>query len=494
MVSPRQRRASASRVQRPEGVDDRAEAVSKRDDGDGAEPLVRGASAPSVPGRRAQRHPAHLPLQSLSGGSGRAWVGGEEAREVVGGAAHQRARRAVEEHDGDDAVVGGHGEEQAVDAGWGGALAPPAAAAGEARGRAVGERELAARAAEIGEVGRVGLHDGAERRRPCRRRAAGGAPGYSYRHPCARLFGPSSKPNTPGSAHSSRPGRTDQSPQSGLASDAAAVHPCSYGDLHRSDLAAAPRHRCVGSVLLLLLRRAAGDPRSSWFHNDLCNNCKRPGHFARECPSVAVCHTCGLPGHIAAECSSKSICWNCKEPGHMANSCPNEGICRNCGKSGHIARDCTAPPVPPGEVILCSNCYKPGHFREECTNEKACNNCRQSGHIARNCTNDPVCNLCNVAGHLARQCPKSDTLGERGGPPPFRGIAAPFYGGGAPLRGGFSDVVCRACNQVGHMSRDCMAGAFMICHNCGGRGHNAYECPSVSLMDRVPILPRPRRF
>lgn len=174
----------------------------------------------------------------------------------------------------------------------------------------------------------------------------------------------------------------------------------------------------------------------------------------------------------------------------MANSCPNEGICRNCGKSGHIAKDCTAPPVPPGEVILCSNCYKPGHFREECTNEKACNNCRQSGHIARNCTNDPVCNLCNVAGHLARQCPKSDTLGERGGPPPFRGVGAPFRGVGVPFRGGFSDVICRACNQIGHMSRDCMAGAFMICHNCGGRGHMAYECPSVSLMDRFP----PRRF
>jgi cellular nucleic acid-binding protein len=51
-------------------------------------------------------------------------------------------------------------------------------------------------------------------------------------------------------------------------------------------------------------------------------------------------------------------------------------------------------------------------------------------------------------------------------------------------------VICRACNQIGHMSRDCMAGAFMICHNCGGRGHMAYECPSVSLMDRFP----PRRF
>jgi cellular nucleic acid-binding protein len=91
---------------------------------------------------------------------------------------------------------------------------------------------------------------------------------------------------------------------------------------------------------------------------------------------------------------------------------------------------------------------------------------------------------------LARQCPKSDTLGERGGPPPpFRG--AP-HGGGAPFRGGFgfNDIICRVCNQVGHMSRDCMAGAFTICHNCGGRGHMAYECPSVSLMDPFP----PRRF
>ncbi|TVU31812.1 hypothetical protein EJB05_23513, partial [Eragrostis curvula] len=225
--------------------------------------------------------------------------------------------------------------------------------------------------------------------------------------------------------------------------------------------------------------------------NDLCHNCKLPGHFARECPNVAVCHACGLPGHMAAECSFQDMCWNCKEPGHMANSCPNEGICRNCGKSGHIAKDCTAPRVLPGEVILCSNCYKPGHLREECTNEKACNNCRQSGHIARNCTNDPVCNLCNVAGHLARQCPKADTLMERGGPLPFRGGGAPYHGGSAPFRGSYSDVICRSCHQVGHMSRDCMAGALMmICHNCGGRGHMAYECPSGRLVDRFP----PRRY
>jgi cellular nucleic acid-binding protein len=40
------------------------------------------------------------------------------------------------------------------------------------------------------------------------------------------------------------------------------------------------------------------------------------------------------------------------------------------------------------------------------------------------------------------------------------------------------------------MSRDCMGGAFMICQNCGGRGHMAYECPSERLVDRFP----PRRY
>ncbi|KAE8008601.1 hypothetical protein FH972_005098 [Carpinus fangiana] len=39
------------------------------------------------------------------------------------------------------------------------------------------------------------------------------------------------------------------------------------------------------------------------------------------------------------------------------------------------------------------------------------------------------------------------------------------------------------CQQLGHMSRDCM-GPLMICHNCGGRGHLAYECPSGRIMDR----------
>ncbi|GAB2267656.1 hypothetical protein Dimus_002639 [Dionaea muscipula] len=28
----------------------------------------------------------------------------------------------------------------------------------------------------------------------------------------------------------------------------------------------------------------------------LCKNCRRPGHFVREYPNVAVCHNCGLRG------------------------------------------------------------------------------------------------------------------------------------------------------------------------------------------------------
>ncbi|CAA2974148.1 zinc finger GIS2-like [Olea europaea subsp. europaea] len=211
------------------------------------------------------------------------------------------------------------------------------------------------------------------------------------------------------------------------------------------------------------------DLRQGFSQNSLCKNCKRPGHFARECPNVAICHNCGLPGHIASECSTKSLCWNCREPGHMAGNCPNEGICHTCGKAGHLARDCEALPLPPGDLRLCNNCFKQGHIAADCTNDKACKNCRKTGHLARDCQNKPVCNSCNISGHVARDCPKGNVFDERGS-----GIRG----------GGYRDIVCRNCQQVGHMSRDCMSMA--ICHNCGGRGHMAFECPSGRFMDRFP--------
>ncbi|KAA8546033.1 hypothetical protein F0562_020516 [Nyssa sinensis] len=225
------------------------------------------------------------------------------------------------------------------------------------------------------------------------------------------------------------------------------------------------------------------ESRQGFSQSNLCKNCKQPGHYARECPNVAICHNCGLPGHIASECTTKSLCWNCQEPGHMAGNCPNEGICHTCGKAGHHSRDCTAPPLRPGDLRLCNNCFKQGHMAAECTNDKACKNCRRTGHLARDCHNDPVCNLCNIAGHVARECPKGNVI----------------EGRGAGARGAYRDIICRNCQQPGHMSRDCMGmgmglgmgmgmgmGPLMICHNCGGRGHLSYQCPSERFMDRFP--------
>nr|POE70628.1 dna-binding protein hexbp [Quercus suber] len=272
------------------------------------------------------------------------------------------------------------------------------------------------------------------------------------------------------------------SPAQTIREEAAAVWCCGGGRSRSRSRSRSPMDRKIRSDRFSYrdapYRR---DSRRGFSRDNLCKNCKRPGHYARECPNVAICHNCGLPGHIASECTTKSLCWNCREPGHMASNCPNEGICHTCGKAGHRARECTAPPLPPGDLRLCNNCYKQGHIAADCTNEKACNNCRKTGHLARDCPNDPICNMCNVAGHVARQCPKSNMIGERGG-------GGGGGGGGAARGGGYRDVVCRNCQQLGHMSRDCM-GPLMICHNCGGRGHLAYECPSGRFMDRYP-----RRF
>lgn len=180
---------------------------------------------------------------------------------------------------------------------------------------------------------------------------------------------------------------------------------------------------------------------------------------------VSWCFFNSLCRHIAAECTAESRCWNCREPGHVASNCSNEGICHSCGKSGHRARDCPNPDSRSGDFRLCNNCFKPGHLAADCTNEKACKNCRTSGHIARDCRNDPICNICSISGHVARHCPKGDSnYSDRGS----------RVRDGGMQRGGLS--------RVGR-DRDGV-GSIITCHNCGGRGHMAYECPSARVADR----------
>lgn len=128
-------------------------------------------------------------------------------------------------------------------------------------------------------------------------------------------------------------------------------------------------------------------------------------------------------------------------------------------------RDCPIPDSCSGDLRLCNNCFKPGHLAADCTNDKACKNCRTSGHIARDCHNEPVCNICSISGHVARLCPKGDSNYSD------RDRGSRVRGGG--MRDG----------MMSRIGRDGV-GSTIICHNCGGRGHMAYECPSARVADR----------
>lgn len=53
-----------------------------------------------------------------------------------------------------------------------------------------------------------------------------------------------------------------------------------------------------------------------------CNNCNKPGHKAKFCPSPDECNCCGSIAHKKAQCP------------HLNH------VCESCGKTGHVARKC----------------------------------------------------------------------------------------------------------------------------------------------------------
>ena len=160
----------------------------------------------------------------------------------------------------------------------------------------------------------------------------------------------------------------------------------------------------------------AGDAKVD--DDNTCRRCKKPGHFARECPQPRddSCFNCGQPGHMSRECTEPKrargddrTCRKCNEAGHIARDCPTSGggggdrACHKCGETGHIQRDCPSSAFGTvagggGSGMKCYNCQQYGHKSSECTNEpvereygsdpRTCNKCGEKGHISRDCRGD----------------------------------------------------------------------------------------------------------
>ncbi|KAF5959446.1 hypothetical protein HYC85_000655 [Camellia sinensis] len=211
--------------------------------------------------------------------------------------------------------------------------------------------------------------------------------------------------------------------------------------------------------------------RRTYRQDYLCNKCKRPGHFARDCPNVTVCNNCGLPGTLSlflvtlllsahqqpcvgtvrsqvtsqvnatmiqsAICAVKWVTW-------LVIALIQVCLLTMQDSATIVTRQATLPPIAPTRR-LATTVVKPVT-------------------LPVTAQTDPVCNICNISGHVARQCPKSSL------PPPEM------------VGGPFRDIICRNCGHPGHISRDCVS--IVICNNCGGRGHQAHECPSVPMFDR----------
>ena len=175
-----------------------------------------------------------------------------------------------------------------------------------------------------------------------------------------------------------------------------------------------------------------------------------------------------------------------------------------------------SPISSPAPEVKCFKCTKTGHMAKDCTAELLCYSCNGTGHISRDCTdstNGPKCYNCQNIGHMAKDCPsliaqgmvasgiigpqgvntaaamKGFSMGGYGG---SRGSSRGGMGGGGMGGGGMmrgfggmprmprverSGVNCHQCGGFGHMARDCPTEKK--CYKCQGLGHIAKLCPNA---------------
>jgi len=177
------------------------------------------------------------------------------------------------------------------------------------------------------------------------------------------------------------------------------------------------------------------------------------------------------------------------------------------------SRSPLSAPAPP--EVKCFKCTKLGHMAKDCTAELLCYSCNGTGHISRDCkdsTNGPKCYSCQNIGHMAKDCPSliaqgmvaSGIIGPQGvntsaalngfsmggfggrggsgsrGGGAYRGMGM-MRGGGfmprAPASIARSGVNCHQCGGYGHMARDCPTEKK--CYKCQGLGHIAKLCPNM---------------
>ncbi|KAJ7652371.1 hypothetical protein DFH06DRAFT_535134 [Mycena polygramma] len=111
------------------------------------------------------------------------------------------------------------------------------------------------------------------------------------------------------------------------------------------------------------------------------------------------------------------ICNNCRREGHNAGNCPKPLLCRACGGEGHRRKDCPNPDparvalltAGPGRIPTCFRCGLEGHRITECEQQPVCYGCGQPGHHHNDC---PI----NPPGRPAPRIPRAPRIGTAADP------------------------------------------------------------------------------